>query len=68
MARRRIPDPKTGGSSPSSLIFQCEVGHWSRGMIPALGAGGREFESPIAPSFCLSDAGSFRVDPCLVKQ
>ena len=49
MARRRIPDPKIGGSSPSSLIFQCEVGHWSRGMIPALGAGGREFESRIAP-------------------
>jgi hypothetical protein len=49
MARRRIPDPKIGGSNPSSLIFCYQVGYWSRGMIPALGAGGREFESPIAP-------------------
>ena len=26
MARRRIPDPKTGGSSPSSLILQIPPG------------------------------------------
>ena len=52
MARRRIPDPKIGGSNPSSLTFwQASEGYWSRGMIPALGAGGREFESPIAPLF-----------------
>ena len=51
-ARRRIPDPKIGGSSPSSLMFsQFNKGYWSRGMIPALGAGGREFESPMAPFF-----------------
>ena len=48
-ARRRIPDPKIGGSNPSSLTFTHRVGYWSRGMIPALGAGGREFESRIAP-------------------
>ena len=29
MARRRIPDPKTGGSSPSSLIFQVQ---WAIGL------------------------------------
>jgi hypothetical protein len=53
MARRRIPDPKIGGSNPSSLtsILLTIKGYWSRGMIPALGAGGREFESPIAPFF-----------------
>ena len=48
-ARRRIPDPKIGGSNPSSLIFYGSEGYWSRGMIPALGAGGREFESRMAP-------------------
>ena len=26
-------------------------GDWSSGMIPALGAGGRGFDSPITPSF-----------------
>ena len=40
---RRIPDPKVGGSNPSGLIVS---GSWSRGMILALGARGRGFESP----------------------
>jgi hypothetical protein len=52
MAARWIPDPKVGGSNPSSLIFSMSAGHWSRGMILALGARGREFDSPMAP-FCL---------------
>ena len=51
MARRRIPDPKIGGSNPSSLMFSQRKGYWSRGMIPALGAGGREFESRMAPLY-----------------
>ena len=51
MAARWIPDPKVGGSNPSSLMFYYQTGHWSRGMIPALGAGGREFESRMAPLY-----------------
>jgi hypothetical protein len=31
--------------------FQSNKGDWSSGMIPALGAGGREFDSRITP-FC----------------
>ncbi len=51
MARRRIPDPKIGGSSPSSLMFsQLIKGHWSRGMILPLGGRGRRFDSAMAPT------------------
>ncbi len=59
MARRRIPDPKIGGSSPSSLIFFTSVGYWSRGMILPLGGRGRRFDSAIAPAFCQCTVAKF---------
>ena len=38
-----------------------QEGDWSSGMIPALGAGGREFDSRITPSFFDPSSVSFRV-------
>ena len=34
-----------------SMMILAPKGDWSSGMIPALGAGGREFDSRITP-FC----------------
>jgi hypothetical protein len=38
---------------PFSFVstFRLAMGDWSSGMIPALGAGGREFDSRITPFF-----------------
>ena len=36
------------GSNPTGGAFTSK-GQWSSGMIPALGAGGRGFDSPLAP-------------------
>ena len=41
-------------------------GDWSSGMIPALGAGGREFDSRITP-FCYPDPEAMRCFPAPVK-
>jgi hypothetical protein len=38
--------------------FVCVKGDWSSGMIPASGAGGREFDSRITPFFCEPDTVS----------
>ena len=38
-----------GSNPPGCTIFISESGDWSSGMIPALGAGGRGFDSRIAP-------------------
>ena len=39
--------------------FLPKSGQWSRGMIPALGAGGRGFDSPLAPPFFGHRPGAF---------
>jgi hypothetical protein len=36
----------------------CVKGDWSSGMIPASGAGGREFDSRITPFFVVPDTVS----------
>jgi len=38
-----------GSNPPGCTFFISESGDWSSGMIPALGAGGRGFDSRIAP-------------------
>src|SRR6185312_10788473 len=34
------------------MVLFSNAGDWSSGMIPALGAGGREFDSRITPFYC----------------
>ena len=40
---------RLGVRIPLASCFPTVVGHWSSGMILALGARGREFDSPMAP-------------------
>ena len=40
---------RLGVRIPLASCFPIVVGHWSSGMILALGARGREFDSPMAP-------------------
>ena len=40
-------------SKQAGLLRSYTVGDWSSGMIPASGAGGREFDSRITPFFKL---------------
>ena len=46
--RRETTNLEIAGSSPAG-----NVGQWSSGMIPALGAGGLGFDSPLTPESSL---------------
>ena len=46
---------RLGVRIPLASCFPTVVGHWSSGMILALGARGREFDSPLAPFLFLVD-------------
>jgi hypothetical protein len=50
---------RQGRQAPKAgrLTRQAGMGDWSSGMIPALGAGGHEFDSRITP-FCLQSLTS----------
>jgi hypothetical protein len=66
VAKKSMRSP---GIEPGSITWQATIittrprtlrcvvhrvaGHWSSGMIPALGAGGREFDSRITPTIFL---------------
>jgi hypothetical protein len=44
-------------------LFYVVEGDWSSGMIPASGAGGREFDSRITPRFLQKSESVFRLEP-----
>ncbi len=47
-----MTDARCQSNAASVMIFQNSIslGQWSSGMILALGARGREFDSPLTPS------------------
>jgi hypothetical protein len=52
VVERPVAARQVAGSTPARpSLLSCEVGDWSSGMIPASGAGGREFDSRITPFF-----------------
>jgi hypothetical protein len=44
-------------------LFYVVEGDWSSGMIPASGAGGREFDSRITPKILQKSESVFRLEP-----